>query len=57
MVRDGAFGHEGAGGSIGVADPKAGLGFGYVMNEMQIVGDDDPCTVSLTQAVHASLKG
>jgi hypothetical protein len=24
---------------------------------MQMVGDDDPRTVSLAQAVHASLKG
>jgi CubicO group peptidase (beta-lactamase class C family) len=29
-----AFGHPGAGGSIGMADPDAGVGFGYVMNKM-----------------------
>lgn len=29
-----AFGHFGAGGSMGFADPKAGIGFGYVMNQM-----------------------
>ena len=57
MIQDGAFGHGGAGGSIGFADPKAGIGFGYVMNKMQMVGDDDPRTVSLAQAVHDSLKG
>jgi CubicO group peptidase (beta-lactamase class C family) len=28
----GSFGHFGAGGSLGFADPKAGLAFGYVMN-------------------------
>ncbi len=27
------------------------------MNKMQMVGDDDPRTVGLTRAVHASLKG
>lgn len=30
-----AFGHPGAGGSLGLADPDAGIGFGYVMNQMR----------------------
>jgi CubicO group peptidase (beta-lactamase class C family) len=29
-----AFGHVGAGGSLGFADPVAGLSFGYTMNQM-----------------------
>jgi CubicO group peptidase (beta-lactamase class C family) len=29
-----AFGHPGAGGSIGMADPEARVGFGFVMNKM-----------------------
>jgi CubicO group peptidase (beta-lactamase class C family) len=29
------FGHPGAGGSTGLADPDAKVGFGYVMNQMQ----------------------
>jgi len=29
-----AFGHAGAGGSIGFADPECGLAFGYTMNKM-----------------------
>jgi CubicO group peptidase (beta-lactamase class C family) len=33
---DGAFGHPGAGGSIGMADPETGVGFGYVMNKMSM---------------------
>jgi CubicO group peptidase (beta-lactamase class C family) len=31
-----AFGHPGAGGSIGMADPDAGVGFGYTPNKMQM---------------------
>ena len=37
-----SFGHFGAGGSVGWADPEAGLGFGYVMSKMAmgLAGDD-----------------
>ncbi|HEY1830730.1 MAG TPA: serine hydrolase domain-containing protein [Acidimicrobiales bacterium] len=31
---DGAYGHFGAGGSLGFCDPDAGLAFGYAMNSM-----------------------
>lgn len=31
-----SFGHFGMGGSAGWADPEAGLGFGYVMNKMEL---------------------
>jgi CubicO group peptidase (beta-lactamase class C family) len=31
----GSFGHPGAGGSLGMADPESGVGFGYVMNKMK----------------------
>ncbi len=30
-----AFGHPGAGGSLGFADPENRIGFGYVMNQME----------------------
>jgi CubicO group peptidase (beta-lactamase class C family) len=30
-----AFGHAGAGGSLGFADPEQCIGFGYVMNQME----------------------
>lgn len=31
-----AFGHPGAGGSIGMADPEARVGFGFTMNRMKL---------------------
>jgi CubicO group peptidase (beta-lactamase class C family) len=32
----GSFGHTGAGGSYGFADPENGLAVGYVMNKMSM---------------------
>ncbi|NOT58129.1 MAG: beta-lactamase family protein [Deltaproteobacteria bacterium] len=34
IMSEEAFGHVGAGGSLGFADPKAGMSFGYTMNRM-----------------------
>ncbi len=50
-----AFGHPGAGGSIGFADPDAKVGFGYAMNQM---GSDpllDERPAALIAALYASL--
>lgn len=38
----GAFGHNGAGGSVSFADPHRQMGFSYAMNTMMTVFDEDP---------------
>jgi len=50
-----AFGHPGAGGSIGFADPDAHLGFGYTMNQIQAAIPPDPRALRLIDALYASL--
>jgi CubicO group peptidase (beta-lactamase class C family) len=51
-----AFGHGGMGGSMAFADPDAGIGFGYTMNEMHMgLWLIDPRAVALINAVYASL--
>ena len=52
----GSFGHPGAGGSLGFADPRAGIGFGYVMNQMQMGITGDPRAAALVEAVYDSLR-
>lgn len=49
------FGHAGAGGSVGFADPDAGLGCGYVMSKMQQNLSGDPRSTSLIGATYAAL--
>lgn len=50
-----SFGHPGAGGSLGYADPEAKIGFGYTMNKMQAGILIDPRATALIEAVYASL--
>lgn len=53
-----AFGHAGAGGSLGFADPDARIGFGYTMNQMITTLDlVDPRWPPLIDAVYRSLQG
>ena len=54
---DGAIGHLGAGGSLGFADPRERLGFGYVMNRMQLGLTGDARVASLVAATYAALRG
>jgi CubicO group peptidase (beta-lactamase class C family) len=50
---EGSFGHDGAGGSLGFADPDSGIAFGYVMNRMNQGINADPRPHSII----AALKG
>jgi CubicO group peptidase (beta-lactamase class C family) len=51
-----SFGHPGAGGSIGFADPDTGLGFAYVMNQMQMGLGGDARGFRLIAEVYEALK-
>lgn len=51
---DAAFGHPGAGGALGWADPDAEIAIGYVMNRMDW-RIRSPRALALTEAVYASL--
>lgn len=46
----GAFGHNGAGGSVSFGDPHRNMGFSYVMNTMMTVYDEDPRRSRLVRA-------
>ena len=46
------FGHSGAGGSVGFADPEHGITFGYVMNRMLANLSGDPRSTGLVKAVY-----
>jgi CubicO group peptidase (beta-lactamase class C family) len=50
-----SFGHPGAGGSLGFADPDAKVGFGYVMNQMGPGILIDPRAATLIEALYSSL--
>ena len=50
-----SFGHYGAGGSAGFADPDRGVAGAYVMNQMQLGIAGDPRTAGLLRAVEQAL--
>jgi CubicO group peptidase (beta-lactamase class C family) len=50
-----AFGHTGYGGSYGYADPEAGIGVGYVMNQMGASLIGDARGANLVRALHACI--
>jgi CubicO group peptidase (beta-lactamase class C family) len=50
-----SFGHTGAGGAIGFADPDAGLGFAYAPNHMYSGAGISPRLQALVDALYAAL--
>jgi CubicO group peptidase (beta-lactamase class C family) len=52
---EGSFGHTGAGGSYGFADPENNLAVGYVMNQMQAGMLGDPRARRLIKACYAAV--
>ncbi|MGV9933882.1 serine hydrolase domain-containing protein [Streptomyces olivaceoviridis] len=50
-----AFGHDGFGGSCGLADPDAGVSLGYVMNRMGPHIANDPRKSALVDALYSAL--
>ena len=50
-----SFGHHGVGGSIGLGDPDAKLGFAYAMNKMHARQDNGPRARRLIEAVYECL--
>ena len=50
-----AFGHTGAGGSFGYADPDTGIGYAYAMNRAGWAAPFDPRDVALREALDRSI--
>jgi CubicO group peptidase (beta-lactamase class C family) len=51
-----AFGSPGAGGSLGFADPVAGLGYAYVTSQMSTALTGDPREVALRRAIRTASR-
>ena len=50
----GSYGHPGAGGSLGFADPKAQIGYGYIPNRKSVAFSGDPRDVALRRALYSA---
>jgi CubicO group peptidase (beta-lactamase class C family) len=55
ILSEDAFGHAGAGGTLGFADPRERMSFGYTMNKMGIGLALNPKGQSLVDAAYISL--
>jgi CubicO group peptidase (beta-lactamase class C family) len=51
----GLFGMPGAGGSLGFADPKAQIGYGYVPNRKSVALEGDPRDVAIRHALYSAM--
>jgi len=51
-----AFGHPGAGGSLAFADPEKGIGFAYVMNQMEAGVLPQKRALSLVEALYGKIS-
>ncbi|MFJ5547777.1 serine hydrolase domain-containing protein [Streptomyces sp. NPDC093225] len=54
LLSPASYGHPGRGGSLGFADPDAGIGFGYVTNALAKSVTADPRAQALIRAVQAA---
>ncbi|MEU2162934.1 serine hydrolase domain-containing protein [Streptomyces chengbuensis] len=54
LLGPGSFGHPGRGGSLGFADPEAGIALGYVTNGMRKGVTADPRAQALVRAVRSA---
>ncbi|MFD3695639.1 serine hydrolase domain-containing protein [Streptomyces sp. NPDC058646] len=55
LLSPASFGHPGRGGSLGFADPEAGIGFGYVTNALAKSVTADPRAQALVRALRSAL--
>lgn len=53
---EGSFGFPGSGGSLGYADPKAGIGYGYVTSQMGTTLTGDPRDLALRNALYSIIQ-
>jgi len=51
-----SFGSPGAGGSLGFADPDAGIGYAYVTSQMGTALTGDPRDLALREALYSALR-
>ncbi len=53
---EGSFGQPGTGGSLGFADPKMGIGYAYVTNQIGTALTGDPRDLALRKAVYSIIS-